>query len=193
VEAFGPQGQIPKYGPQDARTRNNDESSGSRIELISATTSERGLAAVAAAASAQVGHLVSQHPRSVSAADMLMLAGFGVTAFGVSSLAPDVSDLPRRLVTEIVTPNAIQSQLDALAEHELQLYRTDLTSSTDTADTLLRCASAAARSARRCSPRPTTPACPIRSRRSSPRSFRPTSTSIASCARATRSRSSTKR
>lgn len=69
---------------------------------------------------------------------MVMLAGFGVTAFGVSQLAPDASDLPRRLVTEIVTPNAIQSQLDALAEHELQLYRTDLTRSTDTADSLLK-------------------------------------------------------
>jgi murein DD-endopeptidase MepM/ murein hydrolase activator NlpD len=106
--------------------------------LISARTFDRGLAAVNALASAQVGHLVSKHPRSVSAAVMLMLAGFGVTAFGVSSLAPDVSDLPRRLVTETVTPNAIQSQLDALAEHELQLYRTDLTRSSDTADTLLK-------------------------------------------------------
>ena len=68
---------------------------------------------------------------------MLALAGFGVTAFGIAPLAPDASDLPQRLVTETVTPNGIQSQLDALAEHELQLYRTDLTRSTDTADSLL--------------------------------------------------------
>ena len=69
---------------------------------------------------------------------MLALAGFGVTAFGVSPLAFDAVNLPQRLVTENVTPNAIQSQLDALAEHELQLYRTDLTRSTDTADSLLK-------------------------------------------------------
>jgi murein DD-endopeptidase MepM/ murein hydrolase activator NlpD len=69
---------------------------------------------------------------------MLALAGFGVTAFGISPLAFDPANLPQRLVTETVTPSDIQSQLDALAEHELQLYRTDLTRSTDTADSLLK-------------------------------------------------------
>lgn len=69
---------------------------------------------------------------------MLALAGFGVTAFGVSSMAPDPSNLPKRVVTENVTPDGIQSQLDALAEVDLQLYRTDLTRSSDTADTLLQ-------------------------------------------------------
>ena len=69
---------------------------------------------------------------------MVALAGFGVTAFGTSQLGFDPADLPQRLVTEIVTPTDIQSQLDALAEHELQLYRTDLTRSTDTADSLLK-------------------------------------------------------
>lgn len=69
---------------------------------------------------------------------MIALAGFGVTAFGISPMAPDASDLPKRLVTEIVTPEGIQSQLDALADHDLQLYRSDLTRSSDTADTLLK-------------------------------------------------------
>jgi murein DD-endopeptidase MepM/ murein hydrolase activator NlpD len=41
------------------------------------------------------------------------------------------------MVTENVTPDGIQSQLDALADHELQLYRSDLTRASDTADTLL--------------------------------------------------------
>jgi murein DD-endopeptidase MepM/ murein hydrolase activator NlpD len=91
-----------------------------------------------ASAAARTGRFVSAHPRSLSAAVMLALAGFGVTAFGIAPLAPDASDLPQRLVTESVTPNGIQSQLDALAEHELQLYRTDLTRSTDTADSLLQ-------------------------------------------------------
>jgi murein DD-endopeptidase MepM/ murein hydrolase activator NlpD len=91
-----------------------------------------------ASAAARTGRFVSAHPRSLSAAVMLALAGFGVTAFGIAPLAPDASDLPQRLVTETVTPDSIQSQLDALAEHDLQLYRTDLTRSTDTADSLLQ-------------------------------------------------------
>ena len=91
-----------------------------------------------ATVSAHTKRIVHAHPRSLSAAVMLALAGFGVTAFGTSSLAPDASDLPRRLVTESVTPDGIQAQLDALAEHELQLYRTDLTRASDTADSLLK-------------------------------------------------------
>ena len=69
---------------------------------------------------------------------MLGLGGFAATAFGIAPMMPDASDLPKRLVTETVTPQDIQSQLDALAEHELQLYRTDLTRSSDTADSLLK-------------------------------------------------------
>ncbi len=65
------------------------------------------------------------------------LMGFGVTAFGIAPLAPDAADLPRRLVTEIVTPEDIPSQLEALASHSLELYRSDLTRSADTADSLL--------------------------------------------------------
>ncbi len=69
---------------------------------------------------------------------MLALAGFAATAFGIAPLVPDASNMPKRLITEIVTPVGIQAQLDALAEHELQLYRTDLTRSSDTADSLLK-------------------------------------------------------
>ena len=89
-------------------------------------------------ATARTGRFVVAHPRKLSAAVMLALAGFGATAFGIAPMAPDASNLPKRLVTEIVVPDGIQSQLDALAEHELQLYRTDLTRTSDTADTLLR-------------------------------------------------------
>jgi murein DD-endopeptidase MepM/ murein hydrolase activator NlpD len=102
--------------------------------LISSNSIDRALAAAAA----HTGRFISAHPRSLSAAVMLALAGFGVTAFGISPLAFDPANLPQRLVTETVTPSDIQSQLDALAEHELQLYRTDLTRSTDTADSLLK-------------------------------------------------------
>jgi murein DD-endopeptidase MepM/ murein hydrolase activator NlpD len=90
-----------------------------------------------ASAAATTGRFVTAHPRKLSAAVMLVLAGFGATAFGIAPMAPDAADIPKRLVTESVTPDGIQSQLDALAEHALQLYRSDLTRTSDTADTLL--------------------------------------------------------
>ncbi len=71
------------------------------------------------------------------AAVVMSLMGFGVTAFGIAPLAPDASDLPRRLVTETVTPDDAESQLEALASHSMQLYRSDLTRAADTADSLL--------------------------------------------------------
>lgn len=71
------------------------------------------------------------------AAVVMSLMGFGVTAFGIAPLAPDASDLPRRLVTENVTPDDAESQLEALASHSMQLYRSDLTRAADTADSLL--------------------------------------------------------
>jgi murein DD-endopeptidase MepM/ murein hydrolase activator NlpD len=93
-------------------------------------------------AAASVGmrarQFVTAHPRSLTTAVMLALAGFAATAFGIAPLVPDASTIPKRLVTETVTPIGIQAQLDALAEHELQLYRTDLTRSSDTADSLLK-------------------------------------------------------
>ncbi|MEO7337294.1 MAG: M23 family metallopeptidase [Caldimonas sp.] len=51
---------------------------------------------------------------------------------------PDASDLPRRIITEDVSPQGVATQLEALADYELKLYRSDLTRSSDTADTLLR-------------------------------------------------------
>jgi len=90
-----------------------------------------------ASATARTGRFVAANPRKLSAAVMLALAGFGATAFGIAPLAPDAADIPKRLVTETVTPDAIQSQLDALAEHELELYRSDLTRASDTVDSLL--------------------------------------------------------
>ena len=90
-----------------------------------------------ASANARTGRFVSAHPRSLSAAVMIGLAGFGVTAFGIAPMAPDAADIPKRLVTEFVIPDGIQSQLDALAEHELALYRNDLTRASDTVDSLL--------------------------------------------------------
>ncbi|MDQ6681391.1 MAG: M23 family metallopeptidase [Pseudomonadota bacterium] len=87
---------------------------------------------------ARTGRLISSNPRKFTVAVTLALAGFGITAFGVAPMVPDAADLPKRIVTEDVAPQGFQSQLEALAEHELELYRNDLTRSSDTADTLLR-------------------------------------------------------
>ncbi|MEY4561157.1 MAG: hypothetical protein RLZZ618_434 [Pseudomonadota bacterium] len=67
---------------------------------------------------------------------VVSLMGFGVTAFGIAPMAPDASDLPRRLVTEIVTHDSPESQLEALANHAMQLYRSELTRNADTVDSL---------------------------------------------------------
>lgn len=66
------------------------------------------------------------------------MVGFAATAFGIAPLANDPADLPQRLVTEDVRPTGLDSQLELLAEHELSLYRSDLTRRSDTADSLLR-------------------------------------------------------
>lgn len=91
-----------------------------------------------ASAVERTGRFVTRHPRSVTSAIVLALAGFGATAFGISPLAPDAADLPSRIVTENVTSDGIASQLEALAANELEFYRNDLTRASDTADTLLR-------------------------------------------------------
>ncbi len=91
-----------------------------------------------AQAQESTGRFITRHPRSTTLAVVLGLAGFAATAFGIAPLAPDAANIPSRIVTEIVTPEGIDEQLEALAAHELELYRSDLTRSSDTADSLLR-------------------------------------------------------
>ncbi len=100
---------------------------------MSLESAERSLAAGLAG----VQRFVATHPRSLAAAVAFALAGFGATAWGIATQGPDAADLPRRLVTEMVTPEDVPAQLEALAEHELELYRSDLTRASDTADSLL--------------------------------------------------------
>jgi murein DD-endopeptidase MepM/ murein hydrolase activator NlpD len=66
------------------------------------------------------------------------LGGFAAAAFGVAPLLPDPADQPRRLVIDTVAPAGIGDQLEALAEHDLDLWRNELTRATDSADSLLR-------------------------------------------------------
>ena len=79
-----------------------------------------------------------RHPRRLTAGVVTLLSGFAVTAFGIAPLAPDAADLPRRLVQEEVQVEGLSAQVEALALHELELTRHDLTRSSDTVNSLLR-------------------------------------------------------
>ena len=92
----------------------------------------------AASALARTGRFVARYPRGVGAGVVALLAGFAATAFGVAPMANDPATLPQRLITETVAAPDLEAQIQALAEHELSLYRTDLTRRSDTADSLLR-------------------------------------------------------
>lgn len=89
-------------------------------------------------AAARVNEIVSRHPRSLTTAVVVGLAGLSATAFGVAPMAPDAADLPKRLVSEAIAVEGVEAQLEALAEHNLQLNRSDLTRASDTADSLLK-------------------------------------------------------
>ncbi len=79
-----------------------------------------------------------RHPKRVTAGLAALLLGTGVTAFGVAPLAPDAADLPVREVIESVQTLSAGAQTEALLDHRFSLYRTEVTRSTDTADSLLK-------------------------------------------------------
>ena len=79
-----------------------------------------------------------QHRRKIAGAVLAALGGFAITAFGIAPLAPDPSNLPRQIVEQPVVTEDIGAQLDALAAHDLALWRTEISRGTDTAESLLR-------------------------------------------------------
>ncbi len=96
------------------------------------------LIATASRAVQNVLSALSRHPRRVAGSLAMLLLGTGVTAFGVAPLAPDAADLPVSQITEPVQALPVQGQREALLEHSFKLFRTEVTRSTDTAETLLR-------------------------------------------------------
>ena len=81
---------------------------------------------------------VARHPQRVSVLLAALLLGGGGGAFAVANLGPDVSNLPvQTLVENIETPN-LQTQIAALEQQTLKLYRNDVTRASDTAESLLR-------------------------------------------------------
>ena len=81
--------------------------------------------------------IIHQHPKRVTAAIAALLLSGGGGAYAVASFAPDAAELPVREVLEQVQalPIIVPADLDVQA---LQLFRSDVTRSTDTADTLLK-------------------------------------------------------
>lgn len=68
-----------------------------------------------------------------------LLLGTGVTAFGIAPLAPDASELPVSLVTEMLDMGGSQPALDLLPEVAgFALYRSDAIRRNDTAQSLLQ-------------------------------------------------------
>jgi murein DD-endopeptidase MepM/ murein hydrolase activator NlpD len=88
-------------------------------------------------ASAHIASFAARYPRTLAATVSLGLAGFAATAFGIAPQVPDAADLPQRTLVENVATVDLHTQLDALAEHDLDLYRSDVTRVSDTADSLL--------------------------------------------------------
>jgi len=78
-----------------------------------------------------------RHRQAVAGGLVASLAGFSAVAFGIAPLAPDPADLPQQVVAEEVVIDGLEAQLDALASHELELTRADLTRATDSAASLL--------------------------------------------------------
>jgi murein DD-endopeptidase MepM/ murein hydrolase activator NlpD len=81
--------------------------------------------------------MVGHHRRGVLGGALAILAGFAVAAFAIAPLAPDASQLPRRLITEAVGTDATTPQLEALAGLSMELRRSTTTRAGDTADGLL--------------------------------------------------------
>ena len=93
---------------------------------------------LAAQAAQRIALALHRHPRRVLAGVAALLLGGAGASFAVANLGPDVTKLPKRTVVEVVQPLALEPQFEALATQAMRLYRTDLTRSTDTADTLLK-------------------------------------------------------
>ena len=77
------------------------------------------------------------HRRGIVATTVALLAGCTAAAFAIAPLAPDASDLPQRQVTHAVTFETFAPQLEALAAHEFELSRADVTRTGDNASVLL--------------------------------------------------------
>lgn len=82
--------------------------------------------------------LLAHHPKHITAVvAVVLLLGTGFS-YAVANLAPDASLLPVHSLVEDLSTPGLSAQADQLDAHSLNLYRSDLTRSTDTAETLFK-------------------------------------------------------
>ncbi len=81
---------------------------------------------------------IQKHPKRITAAIAALLLGGGGGAFAVASFAPDAANLPVREILESVQALPLVPAADMLNIQPLSLYRSDVTRSSDTAETLLK-------------------------------------------------------
>ncbi len=96
-----------------------------------------GLIATAQALFQHIVGTLQRHPQRVTAVVAAALLGGGGGAFALATLAPDASELPVGVVVEAVQPLPYESQAALLDNHSFNLFRSDVTRSTDTAQSLL--------------------------------------------------------
>jgi murein DD-endopeptidase MepM/ murein hydrolase activator NlpD len=98
----------------------------------------KGILAAEEALASRVAYTFRKYPRQITAAIAALLLSAGGGAFAVASLGPDASELPVQQVFEAVKPLAFADQVEALDTHGFTLFRTEITRSSDTAESLLR-------------------------------------------------------
>ena len=85
----------------------------------------------------RAAHALEHHPRHVTAMLAALLLGGGGAAFAVASLDPEPSTVIVRQVLETVQPLPVQEQVQALDVFSFNLFRSELTRASDTAEALL--------------------------------------------------------
>lgn len=83
----------------------------------------------------QAGSLVHRYPRRFGALIAALLLGGGGGALAVASLGPDAADLP---VRQVVEPISLSLTTVSASTTPLNLFRSEVSRSSDTADTLLK-------------------------------------------------------
>ena len=85
-----------------------------------------------------VRQTLNQHPQRVTALIAALLLGGGGGAFALASFAPDAAEISVREVLESVQPASLNLAAAPQTPQHFTLFRTELTRSTDTADSLLK-------------------------------------------------------
>ncbi len=81
---------------------------------------------------------MQRHPKTLLATVSSVLLGAAGATFAVSNLAPDAANLPVHTIVQDVSPDDLAQQITALEVQAQRLYRSEVSRSTDSPETLLR-------------------------------------------------------